>query len=46
VSSRLPASTTITSSAQAALRMAAAMWADSSRVMIVTETGGTPTDVT
>src|SRR5688572_15753867 len=43
VPSALPASTTITSSAQAALSIAAEMWADSLSVMIVTETRGTPT---
>src|SRR5262245_49133649 len=41
VPSVLSASTTITSSAQAALSMAAAMWSASLSVMIVTETFGT-----
>src|SRR5688572_13546408 len=41
VSSVLPQSMTRTSSAQAALSMAAPMWADSLSVMIVTETAGT-----
>ena len=40
VSSVLPESTTIRSSAQATEASAAAMWAASLRVMIVTDTGG------
>ena len=42
VSSVLPESTTMISSAQEALSMAAAMWSASLRVMMVTETFGTP----
>ena len=42
VSSVLPQSTTMISSAQAALSMASAMWSASLRVMMVTETFGTP----
>ena len=41
MSSVLPESTTMTSSAQEALSMAAAMWSASLRVMIVTDTFGT-----
>src|SRR5678815_2860145 len=42
VSSVLPESTTTISSAQEALSIAAAMWSASLRVMMVTETFGTP----